>query len=294
MDARRFLSSAEASIFRVGPNASLSADGLVVNGERAELRHVDDFKMFVFQTSSAVCTVLAILFPDAVAVPGKNGEAESSAITAWEHYSFHALRLKSGQGDRLESGRIVLQWCLAAWCVAMSKDDALVRSTTDFLPIPLLLQQGGRALAMSVADREQYDHWHRVGSFAALMAGLDSRDPSPAPIAVIIPWPEALGADLGGPTRAFENACRFTSDIIATQTDAGTECALGVLRHYVRFGDAQRLVDAFDREARPEQSQLAVEVDGVLFRAQRNRLDAQDAGGRRQYCFRLIRRSAAG
>jgi len=99
----------------------------------------------------------------------------------------------------------------------------------------------------------------------------------------MIPWPEELGVNLGGPGKAFSNACQIATDILAS----GDEVRLVVLGHQVRFQDASRLLAKFHELMGEEQSnELCICVDGQRFRAAR----VPHPSDSRQdlYCFRLL------
>lgn len=287
----RLFENAEAGILRVGPNSVLSKQGLFVNGERAELRHIEDFSAFTFNTSAAVCTVLETLFPDATGMPGAGGTVKPSEFAGWELYSERVILLRAGKGSLEEHGEVLLQWCLAAWCVVVMTGHEIGQSP-EFLPINLLLSQGGQALATSVKQWEDYDHRNRIGSVLALLAGKDDfGDPRPRAIVVTIPWPEALGADLGGRDRLFENATRIASDIQVERHAGHLKSRLAVAGHYVSFDpdSAAGLVNTFDGKASPGTSaMLAIEMDGVTFRSHRVVPDKPAEAGDAYYDFRII------
>ncbi|WP_321907858.1 hypothetical protein [Burkholderia cepacia] len=284
---------AQAGIFRVGPNAVLSGQGLFVSGERTELRHIEDFRSFVFSTSAAVCEILECLFPQTAGMPSADGTAVPSRFAGWELYADRVMKLRAGIGDPREHGETLLQWCLAAWCVvAITEKD--IGTSPEFLPINLLLSQGGRALATSVKQWEDYDNWRRIGSFQPLLAGKDELgDPRPRAVVVTIPWPEALGADLGSRDRLFESVTRIASDIEITRVAEHVTSRLAVAGHYVAFESATvaALVDEFDKQATTEGSALiTIEIDGVTFRSQRVVHEPSTGTVGAYYVFRIITR----
>ncbi|MBN3761249.1 hypothetical protein [Burkholderia sp. Ac-20365] len=286
----KLVTDAESGIFRVGPNASLSAEGLMVEGHAQELRHIEDFKSFVFSSAAVVSTVLAELFPDVGTVIDDAGNAEPSSVSAWEHYSLHNVLLRTGKGDPLKSGRVVLQWCLAAHCVAVITGHECGKSP-DFLPIRHLLKEGGRALATSVKDWERYVYWARVGYMQALANGGDTRDPRPAAVSVTIPWPRELGAEMGAPGEGFANACRLASDILVGETSGTLSSFLEVAGHYVRFSESSQVVAEFDRHAPGAgPAALALDFQGVRFRASRMP-SKRDGIEMTEYCFRILHTS---
>ncbi|WP_175796001.1 hypothetical protein [Burkholderia anthina] len=289
----RVVEDAQAGILRVGPNAVLSKQGLFIGGERTELRHIDNFRSFVFNTSAAVCEVLETLFPEAVSMPCADGTAAPSRFAGWELYAERVLKLRGGIGDAREHGAVLLQWCLAAWCVvAVTANE--IGASPEFLPINLLISQGGQALATSRQQWEDYDYWRQIGAFQALLAGKDDLgDPRPRAVVVTIPWPEALGADLGGRDRLFQRATRIASDIEVVRMAGQLKSRLAVAGHYVSFDDATAadLVDAFDRQATKEGSALlAIEMDGVTFRSQRIVPKPNTGTVDAHYDFRIITR----
>lgn len=287
----RMIGSAGAGIIRIGPNAVLSEQGLFVNGEKMELRHVDDFKAFVFATQSRICTVLESLFPNAIAAPDVNGNAQPSQFAGWELYAERVVLMQAGMDDVLEHGKALLQWCLAAQCAALL-DDNPIRKSPEFLPIRLMIEQGGRALATSVGQWEAYVHW-QAAFMTRLATGIgDERDPRPAPIAVVIPWPEALGLDFGGPARLFGNACRIATDIHVFMPDAPDSTFVAMLsigRHSIRF-DAEAcagLVDAYTEAAGESKATVVgITVGDQVFRAQG--FPGPDQNEVASYCFRMI------
>lgn len=269
-------------VLNIGPNTTLSSRGLTVDGRRAELRHIGDFKTFVLNTSSAVSTVLAVLLPETVAKPDWRGNAEPSSTPGWEHYSLLTMLLKTRESDALDHGRALLQWCLVAHCIGKLTGHVITRSA-EYLTIAFLLEQGGQALSTSPANGESYA-LSRCAAFADALTGEEETDPRPSAMRVTIPWPEELGVDLGGPSRALANACAIAGDIVTGSR--GTW--LSVAGHAVRFAHVNRLVEAFDAQAQGSASssvQIAVNVDGFLFKAQRNVIGD---GGEREYCFRIV------
>ncbi|MFP3637798.1 hypothetical protein [Paraburkholderia sp. SIMBA_054] len=281
---QKLVAEAESGVFRIGPNAAVSSHGLMVDGEVRELRHIEEFKTVVFNSSAAVCTTLAMLFSEPVTAPDGKGDAVPSRVSAWEHYNLHAMKVHIGGADVVESGKVVLQWCLLAQLVAALTEHEVARST-DFLPISLLLDQGGQSLAMSVGDWKRYDHWRRVGHMLALEAGRLSRDPRPAAISVTIPWPEELGVNLGVSEKAFRAAVRIAGDVLVDAAGDRMTSLLSVGNHYVRSPTPSDLVEHFDLKAgNSHNAQLQLNMWDVVFRASRLVWDAD--ARKRQYCFR--------
>lgn len=282
---------------RVGPNSVLTRTGLLVDGLPQVLAHADNLANLVFNTTGLATELLATVFPDAVAVPLENGEVQESTVPSWEHYARNALALKTsapGSQESLSAGRAVLQWCVAA-TVAVEVGNLSVRDTAAFTLTEYLAKHGAAALACTRTQWDAYTLWlaneQSMDAFWARMDGNGRPSPKPGPVSIIAPWPEQLGAKLGGASQLLDNVFSFASDVLQDDRGAWVRSAGYHLR--VDLGDA--LAKAFDavvpRDAAGGDANRAftfrVTSRTYAIRAHRSRMPAGYL-----YAFRLLRQDA--
>ena len=282
---------------RVGPNSVLTRTGLLVDGLPQVLAHSDNLANLVFNTSSLVAELLMTIFPNAVAIPLENGQVEASTIPAWEHYARNALNLKAaapGSGEAIAAGRVVLQWCVAT-TAAIEIGHPVARDTAAFTLVDYLARHGAEALACTRSQWDAYGQWlldeQSMNAFWARMDGKGQPSPKPAAVSIIAPWPESLGAQLGGPAKLLDNVFSFSSDVLMDDTGAWVRSA-GL---FLRVDVGQELARQFDsivpRDAAREVADCALDASAggqsYAIRAQRMKVKRGY-----QYVFRLLQRSA--
>jgi hypothetical protein len=280
---------------RIGPNTVLTSQGLEVDGQRQPLRHREDFITVARATNSAVIHLLERLFPVAVAVPGKRGIAVPSTLHAWEHYNqqlLAMLALPVFSEDVSVLGAVLLQWCVAAKVVVTATRRDLSKEP-EYLAVCLLANEGGDALAYTRDSWSAYRDWlawsrSSAGLHASLTGDGERASAKHAPVSVIAPWPEALGADLGGPDMLAQHISCLASDIITL--DDETVIRFGP--HLMRADFGQVLLEQFNEAAKDESPDAPFVVRGLdwrvgarhfFVRAQRTRY-----GERTRHVFRLL------
>jgi len=277
----------------ISPNTTLSEIGLFINGEGVPLGHIGNFKTFVLNTSVHVSSILDKLFPNPCGVPNSEGDCVKSDETAAEHYLRHVYQMQVLENDSpraVQVGRVLLQWCLSAVVAAKLIGDGTAE-LDEFLPINYLIHQGAHSLTCTPRQWEAYLCWRAWrGTQAGVEAELNGtapRNPLAGGVAIVAPWPELLGANLGGEAKLFENACAVSTDILFN----GTTTHLRVGRHSIRCDVGAKLADMFDDKAvsNPESIvelglSLAFATTNYFIRSVRHRLK----DGRFSYCFRVL------
>lgn len=206
----------------VAPNAVLDRHGLRIDCQPARLRHVNDLAALAFNTSAQVATLLDEMFPANAGCSDDDGQVRPSNEPPGAQYTQQArMLLHHGEpGKRQGAGRALLRWCLLM--------DTMVRltgGTANAAPgahrvIRLLLEQGPTALlrdASEPVDRAVDDAawWDDT---PVLLNGESRRSDESRPEAVVltIPWLEAMGVDMGGPTRLMGHLCTVMTDVYLT------------------------------------------------------------------------------
>jgi hypothetical protein len=253
--------------------------------------------MFVQNTSSAVIDILTQVFPAATAIPLPNGQVQPSGLQAWEHYNQQVMVFRSPASSSdmmIAAGRTILQWCAAAIITAEAGRLDVVNEP-QYLALEYLVEHGGRALARSVEQWADYQRWlieeQSHDAFMARAMGEGRRDPSPHPISFIAPWPEYLGADLGGPGKLISNILRLSHDIIVRRNLSILR--IGRLSALVEAGS--ELVAAFESAHGPSDRahglgllRYSTETTAYRFRVQSTKL----LSGEVEYVFRVLSENA--
>jgi len=277
---------------RISPNTVLTKRGLEVSGTLRQLGHRDAFVMVARATGASVATVLERVFPNTRAAPLPTGAAEPTSVPAWVDYSgqLHALAPLAGDSDDiLVRGQVLVQWCIAAHVAAVVGNLDVAREP-EFLAVEYLAQQGAASLAHTPQSWQNHLDWlawsKTPAALHAQLTGEGDRPRSqPTALRITTPWPELLGADLGGPARLLENISRHSADIIV----AGESTTCRMLGHSVRISSDLGLVERFNAESVKAPGTALCgfdwEVGGVQYfvRAQRSQLRNAEC-----YVFRLL------
>ena len=280
----------------IGPNATISRMGLMVNGRVELMGHAERFNQIVQMTTPAVVSVLAVIFPHAKAVPGPDGTAVPSEEAAWEHYNRHARMLAeypAASPKAIEASRVLLQWCVAAE-VAVEFGQPSVEKTPEFLAVEYLAHYGPAAASCTAQQWNAHQDWlaseRTVEAFLARMDGNGRKSPLPAPLYVCAPWPEYLGALWEGPSNA-EAICYLAHDVVCD----GNQTTCRFHNHSLRLDKTAGIpwmdkVEAVAQGKKTEHFDCALtgSHDGIdyVIRAQRTIVNDMP-----QYAFRMLRSS---
>lgn len=271
----------------------LTDAGLVSAEGRVVLGHREQFKQFAINTSAAVIHCLTFIFPEPVAIPLPDGTVQKSDMAAWAHYNQQVLSLRTRQlgiDETIRAGCVMLQWCQAA-LLAAREGSLEIQHASEFLAIEYLARHGAKALACSSVEWNAYLEWARYdNTFEAAQqraAGYGRRNPLPAAVAIMVPWPEDLGAKFSGPEASSDKLIGLASDIIVTNEK--TRLRIGGVMVRAQLGP--ELIQAFEASGPESQENIvdrAVKFEtssgSYLFRAQR--LKQKD--GEYYYTFRRL------
>lgn len=152
------------------PNTCVSSNTLHIDGERSNLRHIEELIELVDSGRERICGALRSIFVEKVPDPTMGRSASTSLVVASESFNDCARKFV-GSGAR-EDGIAVLQWCAVL--------SLLVLATKDYVPGPdirdgvriaaFMAENGAPAL---VVTRQQWMVWERRVR-ATTAAGPDS------------------------------------------------------------------------------------------------------------------------
>lgn len=272
---------------------TLTEAGLQSAGGPVVLGHREQFKQFVINTSASVIEVLTRIFPDPVAIPLVDGTVQASPLAAWEHYNQQVLQFSMGRASEEETvraGQVILQWCQAA-VISAQVGCLEIRNAPELLAVQYLADNGAKAFACGAGEWAAYLTWleeeNTMEAVQRRVAGYGRRDPRPAAVSVVVPWPEYLGAKL-------DDGRSFADKLMSTASDISiyaSSLRARIASYTVIAGNVDGLVEAFDASGPASDAEhvdravrLNTPENEYLFRVHRSKSRKGDY----LYSFRLL------